>query len=193
MKAKDYIIISVIFAAIAAAASAITAWLIVKPALSSMAAAQEEIRKASASANGDLLSELRKISEGSAAAGTELKEIKGHLDGDKAGAEGSHTCLVFAADAVSSCKPGQKVVFMPLRWGNDQLPIFVSQYCDLNYTVVWNNGGVTCIRAQYTDAELEQMERERKEAEEQGKAEGQGDGAKEGEAKQDQGKEQKGK
>lgn len=194
MKAKDYIIIAVIFATIAAVASAITARLIVEPALSSMAAVQEEVKKTGAS-NGEVLAELRKISEASGAMGADLKEIKGQLPDSKVEAEGSHKCLVFDADAVASCKPGQKVTFLPLRWGNDQLPVFVSQYCDLNYTVVWNNGGVTCIRAQYTDAELQQMEQEKKEAEEKEQVEGQGDDAANGDAKakQDDSKEGKSK
>lgn len=51
-------------------------------------------------------------------------------------------------DAVDAmCKPGQKVVFMPPSWGNEQLPIvFAGLNCDLRYSVVSNNGGVTCIR-----------------------------------------------
>jgi hypothetical protein len=46
----------------------------------------------------------------------------------------------------SACKPGQKIVFLPSRWGNEQLPIlFASVNCDLRYSVVLTNGGVTCI------------------------------------------------
>lgn len=44
------------------------------------------------------------------------------------------------------CNPGQKVVFLPDRWGNDQLPIlFAAVNCDLKYSVAMNSGGVTCI------------------------------------------------
>lgn len=44
------------------------------------------------------------------------------------------------------CKPGQKVVFLPDRWGNEQLPvIFAAVNCDLRYNVVLTNGAVTCI------------------------------------------------
>lgn len=58
-------------------------------------------------------------------------------------------CSVFIFDAASDCATGSKIVFTPLRWGNDQLPIyFAGQYCDLNYAVVSNNGGVTCIKAE---------------------------------------------
>lgn len=44
------------------------------------------------------------------------------------------------------CKPGQKIAYLPERWGNEQLPIkFAAVNCDLEHNVVWNNGGVTCI------------------------------------------------
>lgn len=58
-------------------------------------------------------------------------------------------CIVnsFYKQAVSEkCERGQKVVFLPMSWGNDQLPImFAGLNCDLRYNVVSNNGGVTCI------------------------------------------------
>lgn len=45
-----------------------------------------------------------------------------------------------------SCNPGQKVVFLPNSWGNEQLPvIFAAVNCDMRYQVVMTNGGVTCI------------------------------------------------
>lgn len=44
------------------------------------------------------------------------------------------------------CKPGQKVVFLPSSFGNEQLPIIFSAVnCDLRYSVALTNGGVTCI------------------------------------------------
>lgn len=50
------------------------------------------------------------------------------------------------APVAKVCKPGQKVVFLPQRWGNEQLPIkFAAVNCDLGHSVVMNNGGVTCI------------------------------------------------
>lgn len=52
------------------------------------------------------------------------------------------------ADATASCQPGQKIVFLPNSWGNDQLPIlFVAVNCDMRYSVAMNNGGVVCIHA----------------------------------------------
>ena len=46
----------------------------------------------------------------------------------------------------ASCTAGQKVVFLPDSWGNEQLPIlFAAVNCDLRYTLVLTNGGVTCI------------------------------------------------
>jgi hypothetical protein len=44
------------------------------------------------------------------------------------------------------CKEGQKVVFLPNQWGNEQLPVyFAAMNCDLRYTVVSTKGGVVCI------------------------------------------------
>lgn len=45
-----------------------------------------------------------------------------------------------------ACKPGQKVVFLPGSWGNEQLPvIFAAVNCDLRYSVAMTKGAVTCI------------------------------------------------
>lgn len=59
-------------------------------------------------------------------------------------------CFVFNypvdISALRTCKPGERVVFLPQAWGNEQLPIqFVSMACDLRYTVAMTNGGVVCI------------------------------------------------
>lgn len=46
----------------------------------------------------------------------------------------------------AKCRAGQKVVFLPDRWGNAQLPIlFAAVNCDLRYAVALTNGAVTCI------------------------------------------------
>lgn len=46
----------------------------------------------------------------------------------------------------AACKAGQKVVFLPESWGNEQLPVlFAAVNCDLRYSVAMTNGGVTCI------------------------------------------------
>ncbi len=48
----------------------------------------------------------------------------------------------------AACKPGEKVVFLPKRWGNDQLPvIFAAINCDMRYAVAMTSGAVTCIYA----------------------------------------------
>lgn len=50
--------------------------------------------------------------------------------------------------AKEHCKPGQKVVYLPESWGNDQLPIlFAAVNCDLRYSVALTKGAVTCIYA----------------------------------------------
>lgn len=55
-------------------------------------------------------------------------------------------CVTQEVRVESGCKPGQRVVFMPARFGNEQLPVmFASMNCDLRYAVAMTNGGVTCI------------------------------------------------
>lgn len=50
--------------------------------------------------------------------------------------------------AKKECEPGQKIVFLPNSWGNEQLPVlFAAVNCDLRYSVALTNGGVTCIYA----------------------------------------------
>lgn len=49
-------------------------------------------------------------------------------------------------DVSAECKPGQKVVFLPSSFGNEQLPIlFAAVNCDLRYSVALTTGAVTCI------------------------------------------------
>lgn len=46
----------------------------------------------------------------------------------------------------AECKPGQKVVFLPDSWGNEQLPIlFAAVNCDHRFSIALTNGGVSCI------------------------------------------------
>lgn len=48
----------------------------------------------------------------------------------------------------AACTPGQKVVFLPNSWGNEQLPvIFAAVNCDLRFNVAMTVGGVACIFA----------------------------------------------
>lgn len=55
-------------------------------------------------------------------------------------------CVASEVRVESGCQPGQRVVFMPSRWGNEQLPImFAAMNCDLRYTIAMNNGGVICV------------------------------------------------
>jgi hypothetical protein len=61
----------------------------------------------------------------------------------------THVCEVrqWQQDVSSAeCKTGQKVVFLPSSFGNEQLPIlFAAVNCDLRYSTALTNGGVTCI------------------------------------------------
>jgi hypothetical protein len=58
-------------------------------------------------------------------------------------------------DVTSSlCKPGQKVVFLPESFGNEQLPIiFAAVNCDHRYAVALTTGGVSCIYGPITPME----------------------------------------
>lgn len=60
------------------------------------------------------------------------------------------------ADVASMCKPGQKVVYLPRSFGNEQLPIiFAAVNCDLRYSVALTTGAVTCIYGPITPAPTE--------------------------------------
>jgi CelD/BcsL family acetyltransferase involved in cellulose biosynthesis len=63
----------------------------------------------------------------------------------------SHVCEVhdWKADAsAAACHRGQKVVFLPDAWGNEQLPLlFVAINCNMRYTVTLTTGGAVCIYA----------------------------------------------
>jgi hypothetical protein len=55
-------------------------------------------------------------------------------------------CVTRDVRVESGCQPGQRVVFMPGRWGSEQLPVmFAAMNCDLRFTVAMTNGGVTCV------------------------------------------------
>ena len=113
MKLKDYLLLSLIFAAIVAVAVFFTVKVVKEttPALPEVVKV-EEVNKAAPRSQSNLV------------------------------------CNVFDFDSATNCAVGSKIVFTPLRWGDDQLPIyFAGQFCDLNYAVVSNNGGVTCIKA----------------------------------------------
>ncbi len=63
-----------------------------------------------------------------------------------AGLNQGEYCETNELAAPAHCKPGQRVVFLPSRFGNEQLPVlFAAANCDLRYSVVLTNGGVTCI------------------------------------------------
>lgn len=60
-------------------------------------------------------------------------------------------CEVDDYRIASTCRPGQKIVFLPPSFGNEQLPvIFAALNCDLRYSVVLTKGAVSCIFAPIT-------------------------------------------
>jgi hypothetical protein len=66
-------------------------------------------------------------------------------------------CEVNDYGLASACKPGQKIVFLPRSFGNEQLPIlFAAINCDLRYAVALTNGAVTCIHGPITPAKAEE-------------------------------------
>jgi len=77
----------------------------------------------------------------------------------------AHICQVadFGIRVLDVCKDGDLLVFLPARWGNEQIPIVAAaQFCDFRQTVVYNNGGLVCV---FTGARIRAiMENERKAA-----------------------------
>ena len=46
----------------------------------------------------------------------------------------------------ASCQVGQKVVYLPSSFGNEQLPvIFAAVNCDHRFSIALTKGGVSCI------------------------------------------------
>ncbi|MGX5915023.1 hypothetical protein ACR0ST_09855 [Aliidiomarina sp. Khilg15.8] len=54
----------------------------------------------------------------------------------------------------AECEPGQKVVFLPGSFGNEQLPvIFAAVNCDHRFSIALTKGGVSCIYTPLADSE----------------------------------------
>lgn len=64
-------------------------------------------------------------------------------------------CVAWDLDPVmikKFCSVGQKVLFTPMQWGNEQFPVrFAARNCDFRYSVVMTTGAVSCI---YKPAEV---------------------------------------
>lgn len=56
-------------------------------------------------------------------------------------------CLTVTVEEPAACEKDDQIVFAPDYWGNEQQPILVARFCDLNKAVVWNNSGLTSIAA----------------------------------------------
>ena len=51
------------------------------------------------------------------------------------------------------CSPGQRILFLPARFGNAQLPVlFASLHCDHRYSIAITEGAVSCIYQPVTKA-----------------------------------------
>lgn len=49
---------------------------------------------------------------------------------------------------LTGCRKGDEVLYMPNRWGNEQLPInFIAAVCDMSKQIAYNNSAVACIYA----------------------------------------------
>lgn len=58
-----------------------------------------------------------------------------------------------AEGVLAECVSGQKVLFAPPVYGNEQFPVlFAARYCDLRYNVVITVGAVACIYLPTTEA-----------------------------------------
>ena len=66
---------------------------------------------------------------------------------DAAPVDPNELCITmdFSREGAEHCQPGQRIAFLPDRWGNEQLPLlFVAANCDLTRSVALTNGGVVC-------------------------------------------------
>lgn len=67
-------------------------------------------------------------------------------------------CMVQTNDynkIAESCVKGEKIVFTPTRFGNEQLPvIFAAVHCDHRYSIALTKGAVSCI---YNPIEQDKM------------------------------------
>lgn len=70
-------------------------------------------------------------------------------------------CMRFDINEIESCAPGSKVVFLPQRWGNEQLPIYtVGMNCDLSKPIVQNNAGVVCTKEKAAKVKEEETQKD---------------------------------
>lgn len=59
----------------------------------------------------------------------------------------ARVCMVSDFD-LTGCRKGDEVLYMPNRWGNEQLPInFIAVVCDMSKQIAYNNTAVACIYA----------------------------------------------
>ena len=63
------------------------------------------------------------------------------------GSSTTRLCLAVTVEEAAACEKDDQIVFAPDYWGNEQQPILVARFSDLNKAVVWNNSGLTCITA----------------------------------------------
>jgi len=49
-------------------------------------------------------------------------------------------------ESLKLCETGQKIIFQPDSWGNEQLPVmFAAGQCDHRFSIVLTKGAVSCI------------------------------------------------
>lgn len=57
----------------------------------------------------------------------------------------ARVCLVHDFD-MTGCQKGEQILFLPQKWGSEQLPIdFIATNCDLEKPFAHTNGAVTCF------------------------------------------------
>lgn len=59
----------------------------------------------------------------------------------------ARVCVVYDSNT-QGCQKGDELLYLPQRYGSDQLPIdFIAKKCDMSKQFAWTAGGVTCIYA----------------------------------------------
>lgn len=59
----------------------------------------------------------------------------------------SRGCILSDLNDIAGCQKGDQLIYLPPKFGNEQIPVLAAAFCDLRLSVVWTNGGLTCIYA----------------------------------------------
>lgn len=66
--------------------------------------------------------------------------------GDDGTLDQNTVCITSDHQNAGECKPGQKIIWAPKFFGNEQTPaVAAANLCNFNYPIVVMTGGVSCI------------------------------------------------